>query len=890
MKVGQALRVSKVIIFLLILSVSAFTLGGKCAWVRGDVCSSQTLSAQNRSNPMDPEVGLKYKIMSLLQYMFLDNSELLSRLKDNDISDEISLIDDDWTEVRLSAAVPLKIEHPVAGEHIDSIIVIPCRTGGEEFYVYLSLYKDTVVRIAGISSKDEYAEDAGKMLKSGIITVDEYNKLRERLQIGVQDIAVVGSADASVNLAAEYLRKIRAGRLEEELKGIIDEKGLFITRGTAFVLSGKGFIIDSLLGKEENAALFLRQILANKGVPLRISEALEKGLREFLKDKKSFSLDKIDPWLKLAVSLVLENGSDVVMNEGGLKFDDPKTMVDIIDIKPDDEDFKSAFSDMQRILKKILDEEVDKSYGVDSAGKATMQRMPGVQPEAFFTLDIVIERLSEGILPTVVMTKDEDDRFTIRVNENFLKLLALFRKHDLHTKKGEIRDVFPAAGLIPSKLGNYYESLIHAVAIHELKHLKIKDGVAILKPDEDETQGLRGGKYNYVNVVSLMFTIIEVIMDEEMSKEGIKRFISDNPLLIARFEDAQKKRAWQNVDQLKGRLSKKDINLGGLPRIEIATPEIIRNIFHYICANNGRCSLSDIYNAVSFEDLPSETIERGLKTLLGWGLIRIDPLYERKVMSAENDEYRLVVEHGDMLMNILYEIPPSVIASDMEGAIMRKLKEFSKKDLSLTNNKKKAEIFKITEPVWTYALLEERKKLEAQAAKAPGEKFKVFIEDGWILPRQMSMVQGLIQQITRKSNGAIEFVRVSAEDLEGEVKGAINKENIKPDHIAVFGGNAAVKKVADGFDLTSVENSPFFIQVNAKELTEESYIPLPAMLAIALQRAFQTGPFYEHPHIKVTPDEKNIRLITLVPKAQSLYDGDARVLYNDIHKKILSDA
>ena len=142
-----------------------------------------------------------------------------------------------------------------------------------------------------------------------------------------------------------------------------------------------------------------------------------------------------------------------------------------------------------------------------------------------------------------------------------------------------------------------------------------------------------------------------------------------------------------------------------------------------------------------------------------------------------------------------HEVVPFVFDTRREDLIIEKLFSFGNADGADDFKEQKAEIFKVTEPIWTHAFVKEIEELQPEDDEEKAEKFKFLITDDWILPHQKNMMQGLLQEITRKTNGAVEFVRVASSDLEKQINNAINNESIKPSHMAVFGKDKAVPRL-----------------------------------------------------------------------------------------------
>lgn len=177
-----------------------------------------------------------------------------------------------------------------------------------------------------------------------------------------------------------------------------------------------------------------------------------------------------------------------------------------------------------------------------------------------------VEEAVGCLLPTA-RERVENGAVIVEVNENFIKMMHHYAVKGMKGKDGDILD-YPRGSSTPEPvIGNYYYSLLFAVATHVIHgHLKIAetDGDAAPKPaelllDEAFAQGERGNKYAYVNTLALWFHLVTVVEKNVRPEERMENhFMIRYKEAFRKLSEAEKKNLPRHMTDLVLQLRSRD--------------------------------------------------------------------------------------------------------------------------------------------------------------------------------------------------------------------------------------------------------------------------------------------------------------------------------------------
>ncbi len=249
-------------------------------------------------------------------------------------------------------------------------------------------------------------------------------------------------------------------------------------------------------------------------------QAIDSAFEKFRGDPDGFTAESMDDMTILMISDIDSALRDLASNEGGIKFLSAayQTTVNVSDVTMKDCEREGVLKDVRKAFNRVAEHDNEKyrTEGLD----IPLIRMPGYKD------NLLVKKISNGIIPTALSLPDG----RIVLNENFIKVLYKMRKMRLN------EDV-PGAFYkdMNTELGNFYESVIFSVAIHEIRgHYRYGEGKVIHDPDETRAQKERGRKYREANLLSIMLFWFWVLEDSRRfeKKSLVMDFINENPVLF----------------------------------------------------------------------------------------------------------------------------------------------------------------------------------------------------------------------------------------------------------------------------------------------------------------------------------------------------------------------
>jgi len=164
-------------------------------------------------------------------------------------------------------------------------------------------------------------------------------------------------------------------------------------------------------------------------------------------------------------------------------------------------DCTETIADIKRVFSAVAQHEMDDHNAAVDNGKKRKKisavDMPGMDPEKIQ----IVQFLERCLLPTDAVTQDG----TIRLNENFVRLLFLMGMKGMEGVNGRIED-WPRT-TERRYLGELCSSIVYSLALHTIRgHFRINEwGFAVFEPNEMTAQMERGRRHAYVNVLSMLF-------------------------------------------------------------------------------------------------------------------------------------------------------------------------------------------------------------------------------------------------------------------------------------------------------------------------------------------------------------------------------------------------
>ncbi|MFC1480429.1 hypothetical protein ACFL5Y_03165 [Candidatus Omnitrophota bacterium] len=873
-----------IIIFLIISFINLTIAPSYLAMECKPYSSSYTLQPPPRvfdsivGSGIDKEFRLEALIFSIVNRNFGILSSLKERKKD--IFSYFGL-----KNIEILSSEPILIKSK------SSIHAIPCRVDGKLYYGRLVRHKSGRLKKVDVYPADKFIED---LVKNRELTSREAGHLRKKL--------------SARSFKKDRNRSYVFDATDESVKAVI----AFLTMSDAQDQSQ--YFQDRVRAREELLAESDRAKTVKQRAKSMLDTMLdghEKAFREFWKswegnkkNIKEFDLDEADPEFGLHLCDI-KQGFGNASNEGFIELADKayETMPELSYIKL--KDCQDVINDIKMIFPQVANEIMEiynEMVALARKGKKIRKdKMPGTDPNKVIVARFILgESEKDGrplhcLLPTEITKKEK----LVLINENFVKLLTKYREY-LKSPGGDILDYDEDRRELNKDkvIGNLYTALIRAIAYHSIGgHFTIqKDGTAKFNPDELLAQGVRGGKHDsYVNLIALLFYWTVLVESSKSPVTRAEELLRKYPILLRNITPDQRDKLPKHFLKLcRHFLKEKDLLTHyRSPRLDTGvTKSHVENflktqghpdsaasneggpgflparVYRLLCSNKlQRRKLVtdlDILEELNLKDSDRKSVSSAL-----------DALTEVGVVTTKEEELKT---YKRALMSPRRRSKVTEILARNEITDVKKLK---------------GDIYKVTEPMWAQTFLRAvaSGKLPRQL-KVGGQKIILALETDWIPKDQMRIIQKLIQEIG-KLGGSIKVVRGSADELAGKLNDAIEAEGVQLKNVVVLAGKDTIKR-KEFAPIRAKDNSDtdkaFFVGVDASELKEDSYIRLMEMLTMAMRMAFGQRPIFEHPRIKMPPENiKNIRTVIFTLKAEKIKLGDLVKIY-DAQKDILSDA
>ena len=532
---------------------------------------------------INKEVEEKKMVESVILTRFEQEPGMLD--KTEKVADDLSslirgkrkLVEVFFSRARMIEGLRSLGDRPVKG-----VFLIPCMVSGTPYFTQMLIYSDGS-RKSSVYSAKQFSDYCLELVREGHLSQDAAQGLEKELSPGTLvdsgNIRFLDHMDESVQASMFFLEKTGAAGMAESLKEMVTNRNVIVSREPV-PLSG-GIVVREDQGPRERAESIIEALFVERGEDY---EDLGKSFSDFWdlweqKTEDSFDIEEY-PKVKLSIMRIERETPERTgegSNEGGIEFRDEaySSMIDVRGVDIDDcretiDDIKKAFRkvaehDMPEALKeqyalykmrRQLDvlakrEEYEKAAIVrdrisaierelsitdenreDSKAyhEKLFDNMPGLNPDK-----ITVCELSNCILPTDIATKDG----TVRINENFVKLMYQMIFVGM---KGHLGLIYYYTDQEQKELGDLYNSIIYAIAIHTIRGHFPKDeaGLVMFNSDESIAQGERGQSHIYVNLLALLYYWIVLVEHHKWPRKRAEFFVKRYPELFRKLTDSQK--------------------------------------------------------------------------------------------------------------------------------------------------------------------------------------------------------------------------------------------------------------------------------------------------------------------------------------------------------------
>ncbi len=792
---------------------------------------------------------------------------------------------------------------------LKNIVIVPCEISDDRRktfkYAFVFLYGDDRVEISlrTEKEKDVYIQN---LRKAGGISEKEAQRLISELSPkNFPSLWFSELSDKSVRDVMSFLKAAGMKKLNDRFQELIASNGLFFKEKSDIALVQGAIKIDDQKDQTKIAEAILSSILARKNVPkISISKFLA-AFSDFRKKKQDYSIDEDNPEL-IPYVLDIEQSPNIALNEGYMKFPDSaygRIVAPVVKMKDYDKLREQVVYDFVDVFNKVAEHEMKHHNELVPEGKRIVfSRMPGITLKDKETgIDIYrfrTKHLSENILPSVIA----DDKGVIWLNYNFMILLMRLYELGLHTSLGDI-----TTSNRKEPIGNLYESIMYAIAFHEIRgHFHFtEEGNIIFNPDEKWAQAERGRSMEYNNMLAIGFLWTVPIMGEtRYFPDVIDELIEEYPELVRNLTREEKKRFSTDLAKFGLVLQKKGFftseKLSHADKVETTgtkeeMEEIVKrtvygrmlpsiegkdgtlfvqpsNVFKVLLSSNEPMTKGEILKNKALEGADAGRVSWALSVLEELGVVNA----RRKDLST-----------GEFLPGPLYEAVP------LSGEDVRRVYEAlyandtSEEKNGLIDIDLKGQLMQLTEELRPLEFMNAiADKLGEEKAREKTEKLTIALEMDWVPEGQRDFARMAIQALLKlRGKGAIDIIWRSPEDkardisLADKIRSGVSGESYK---------NVVVLASKDNIDELSEFKDAFVVGVDPAKLErrDNCYIRFFEMLEMAVRMARGQNQISEHPGIKLQQIDQ--RTFIFIPRAEPLNLDDLREIYKQQIEALLA--
>jgi hypothetical protein len=802
--------------------------------------------------------------------------------------------------------------------------IIPCRIKDKMYYAYLYRYRDAMTHISILNEKeyDKFVKKSDaimhEVLSKGTISADKIAREEKGR------IRYIADSDDSVTSVSKFLEQIEAANLKRIFDKMVVGKKLVMYE-KPLLISG-GMEIGATTDEKERAAAILSQLLAHYGVlyqeRIKFRRALETGV-------------KLEPDLATIV-FGIEKDLGRVSNEGEINFADSafKKRMYIGDVT--NKDCKEIVRDVIRAYKHVarhrvkqlesdIKEQKKKIRDIKRARgslplsletklrdlQETLEKVKLISKEMAFDKIVNMAHISDSVLPTVIMEREENGKIAIKLNETFVKVMYKLKKR-LGDDRGTIYDLdAPGWGFDRDKpLGNLYRSILYSIVIHEVEgHIKVENGAIKLHFWEEDAQAERGRGHLYVNILSILFFWFAIVEREDDPAMRASMLLNEYPHMFKKLTEEERARLAYHLMLLAGdfldtRPSQDNplLNLSEYESIQASRDEFSdltrrrwytpKHLLDEIAGNDRHYSpmfgMSDIIGGPNprISNAHPEDVGLSLEILTNLEIFNavISPV-NITTSRVQEPKYKLSEEISGTLRSM------SDIGKCLRNENLVRYTDF--RDIGKVSDERmirlKAEVLKVKEKYWVTKLLSTLKSL----AKEIKGMTVIAIDTDWVPDEQKDMINKILQELEKSGHGVFTIIRKgkgeSKEEFAAKVLREQKKLGLPAKNIVVLADQKTIN--IDGFSGLKVEakegeGTAFFAGVDGSKLGSNSYINIVEMLELALRLAFVQGSAAKSAYMETLKISERIYL--LIPKARPVDMLKLPEVYNAIKEALKS--
>ena len=819
-------------------------------------------------------------------------------------------------------------------ELTENIFIIPGQVGNDEYFASVICDNEGVIQSSAVYRVEEFEKYCDSLIVQGRFLTKLVDHFKQRLEAsytqGDTRISFVDVTDRGITSVEIFLNKLDAVNMSADISRGAENKKIILTN-MPVIFPGSMVVTES-----EDTFLRAKQILENTLNENGLSyDEITAAFEAFWQAWESGEADGFNPdsFIEPSIRLDIATADEQTSNEGGLSFLNQAYEKMIYLGMVGLEECESTIEDIKRIFKHVAIHDLPPQFGIvyvvydkmkqaiekdelEKAGElnreirekseadgidyiACFESMPGINSDM-----IVVEDLSKCLLPTDVVTRDG----TIRIHENFVKMMELLKTKGLDEYNGEIHE-FPL-GQDPQMLGELYSSIIYSVAIHTLRgHLPVDSltGLMEFQAKEEIAQGERGYSHNYVNVLAMLFYWIVVVERHEHPQERAEFFIDKNPQVFSRLTTWEKKNLADHLAMLATQLSRKGVWDTGFSWDETGTTkeEVERELherYSDFVSNEGEGEFQSDIERESWTHVNPAGVFQAL--FKGTEAMTLDKIAEKigTTDAGMIDDCLDVLLEGGVISEVVLS-GRNIKAYKAKQMTRRKanrvaaILEGIQQDTDLKDVK--GEIFKITQRKWAHTLRYNLVRSgRPERIKAEDGKIILAVEtDPWVPGSQKDYVQTLVQDLEKLNEDerkTVRIIRGTKAELAAKLQKAIEEEKAPLKNVVILADQKTLTQEEYFKKMLEMDNSqedrPFLAGVNASELEEDSYVRLLEMITMAVRMAFDQDPMSDHAEIRVSPfNEINSRAVIFTPEAEPLNLQHLKEIY-DIQRRIATRA
>ncbi|KJJ85657.1 secreted protein [Candidatus Omnitrophus magneticus] len=716
--------------------------------------------------------------------------------------------------------------------------------------------------------------------------------------------ASLSDTHPSVRFILAFFEKIGASKLRNRVKDFIHEERIVFFKDEPLDFDGIVFKYNENLSSKDFTLSLIKEITSYfyDGLSELSKNVLKKSMDDFweiyftegkvkidkekdfdVKFKAETSEDSID-LINLVYSL--ESRVGPATNEGEIFKNTPVyEMIDLRDVDSNSSEYAETLDGIVNIFEQVAGHEAE-VFNAENEGSNIK-----IFPRAIIPKKILVEKISNVIFP--VSQSYEDGR--IILNENFVKLMHKLRNMGFDTEYG---DIYPFERLEESApIGNFYNSLIHAIAILELRgHFFIdkETGKIAFHYNETSSQSNRGKNYLYVNLLSLVYFWLNIVEGaERFSSDSIERFMKENYVVFKNLSAEEKKNFAEHLLALENSFIEL-YSAGSLTRYPVWMDEEtflntsfkkeeadITKLIEIFYSIAGPLDFSALMNEFRIRDLyiTRKTARMYLKVLYKSGLLNL--------IFVGNEE---IDSNNFVFKNYLYNMV------HMTGKDLKEIRGCLKKASpngrvrNIPAKNLEEEITRIREKYYAGVFIKDLNEIiYNKKFRENKEEIIIAIDTSWIPEKLEEGIQPLLQSFDKLEElGCIKVIRGRGTAFIDE----LNRKSVGvpfKNILILAGKEISIDPYFTQFWLKAGtgDNRPFIAYIEAGDLQnryEYFFLQFVQIMDISIKMAFLKSYPYQYSQININVlNSKRIELTLFAKKidiriAKTIYDAQKKII------------